>query len=122
MTERERSPIHIVQTAIDGFNRGDTEALIPGPQPGRRRRSCPDAAAAAIGERPLSIRHISCLEPGRVFCSLTTVHGSELVGLYSIARGRISQARHYFSDLELLASVGILGPAEVERVTGARSG
>lgn len=48
-----------------------------------------------------------------MFCSLLTGQGSELVGVYSVAHGRISDARHYFSDVELLERVGIVQPGPV---------
>lgn len=107
----QQSLIHAVEAAVGAFNRGDVEALIPrsgGPR--RRRRSCPDASSAAIGERPVSISHISCVDAGRVLCSLVTAHGTEVVGVYCLSDGRISDADHFFSDVELLVSVGILQP------------
>ena len=112
---RERSPLDIVRAAVDAFNRGDGGALIPNGHPsGRWRQVAPDAAIAAIGERPISIRHISSLDAQRVFCALVTAHGSQLAGVYSLADGRITEVRHYISDVDLLVSVGILDHDDAE--------
>ena len=109
-----RSPFDVVRAAIDAFNRGDAGALMPSGHRSGRRRIAPDAAVTAVDERPISISHLSSLDAHRVFCTLVTAHGSELVGVYSLANGRIAEARHYFSDLDLLASVGILDRDEAE--------
>lgn len=111
---RERSPLDVVRAAIDAFNRGDIGALIPNAHPSRRRRIAPDAAVTAIAERPISVSHISSLDAHRVFCALATAAGSDLVGVYSLADGRIAEARHYFSDLDLLVSVGVLDGDEAD--------
>jgi hypothetical protein len=111
---RERSPLDVVRAAIEAFNRGDAGALIPSGPGSDRPRIAPDAAVIAVDERPLSIRHISSLDAHRVFCALVTAHHSELVGVYSLANGRIAEARHYFSDVELLVGVGILDGDEAE--------
>jgi hypothetical protein len=112
---RARSPLDTVRAAIDAFNHGDAGALIPGEHPSLRPgQIAPDAAAAAIEERPISISRISSLDARRVFCALVTAHGSELVGVYSLANGRIADARHYFSDVDLLVCVGILDRDEAE--------
>jgi hypothetical protein len=104
-----REPTKAVQAAIDAFNRGDVGALIPRQHAnGRRSGISPDATTTAVDERPISVRHMSGLDARRVFCALVTAHGNELVGVYSLTNGRIAQARHYFSDVDLLVSVGIL--------------
>lgn len=122
---RERAPVSVVQAAIDAFNRGDINALIPDsgsrPSPRRWQRRSPDAAIAAVDERPIAVSHISSLDARRVFCALVTAHGSELVGVYALANGRIAEARHYFSDIELLVNVGILERDELEASTTPRS-
>jgi hypothetical protein len=115
-----RSPLGGVRAAIDAFNHGDIGALIPNAHR-RRRRSAPDAAVTAIAERPLSVTHISGLDAHRVFCTLVTTYDSKLVGVYSLAHGRIAEARHYFSDADLLVSVGILDQDEAESAKKLRS-
>ena len=115
------SLLSIVHVAIDAFNRGHVSALVPIENPSGRRQTSPDAATAAIDERPISVRHISTLDARRVFCALVTAHGNELVGVYSLTDGRIARARHYFSDFDLLVSVGILDPDDDESSTQAQS-
>ena len=106
--ERRRSLTSIVEAAIHDFNGGHISALLPTDGPGAHRRIEPDAATAAIDERPFSVSHIAALDAGRVFCALVTAHGNELVGVYSLANDRIAHARHYFSDFATLVHVGIL--------------
>jgi hypothetical protein len=106
--------IGVVRSAVDDFNRGDIEALMPRQEAGMRRRTpCPDAAVVAIDERPIAIAHIAGLDADRVFCRLVTAHDSQLVGVYSLADGRVDGARHYFSDVDLLVRVGILRPGDL---------
>lgn len=104
----------MVLAAIEACNRGDTGALTA---------ACNGAAGARIGAKPrcgsldatlaledgtISVRRVSCLDDRRVFCSLVTETGIDFVGIYCVDDGRITDARHYFSDVELLISVGIL--------------
>lgn len=111
----QQALIRVVERAVEAFNRGDVAALIPSEDlAARRRRACPDASLAAIEGRPVSISHISCVDARRVFCSLRTAHGNEVAGVYFLDDGRIGQASHYFSDAELLVSVGILQPGDAD--------
>jgi hypothetical protein len=111
----QQALIRVVERAVEEFNRGDVAALIPSEgRAARRRRACPDAALVAIEGRPVSISHISCVDARRVFCSLRTAHGHEVAGVYFLDHGRISQASHCFSDIDLLVSVGILQPGDAD--------
>jgi hypothetical protein len=106
--------VDVIRSAVDDFNRGNIEALMPQDgAPARRRPSCPDAALVAIDERPITITHMDGLEAQRVCCSLVTAHDSELVGIYDLADGRVARARHLFSDVDLLVRVGILRPGDL---------
>lgn len=109
-----RSAVDVVHAAVDAFNRGQVRALVPDALlPAGRSRIPADAARAAIDERPLSIGRIFSPDPGRVVCALVTAAGDQLVGIYSITDDRVTAARYYFSDVDLLISVGIVAPQHV---------
>lgn len=129
--DHSQEPIRVVQGAIDAFNRGDAKALIPRAGDGADTDSCdtvrprpdrglPEATVFALEGGTISVRHISCLDARRVFCELIMPDGTDLVGIYAVDDERISDARHYFSDIDMLVTVGILEDRHLEIVAVAR--
>ena len=119
--DHPQEPARVIQAAIDAFNRGDVNALTPhaGNEADARssdvpRRGSPEATVFARGEGTISVRHISCLDPRRVFCALVTRGGFDVAGIYSVNEGRITDARYFFSDFEMLATVGIIEERHLE--------
>jgi hypothetical protein len=130
----------VIRAAVAAFNRGDPQALSVQRGDARSCGSDRTTHQQALGCSPMpscragrplppgacetgvSLKSVHLLDDRRAVCHLVIGDSVDVAGIYAVDEGRITAACHYFSDLDLLVKVGILGASDLgETVPGTEA-